>query len=121
MIEADVIAALDESEAVQDLIEGRIYALVRPQDDPLPALAYQRISTVPVTSLDGDSGLDNVRLRFSCYAKTLLEAKTLAAATRAAINEASGLKSTCVMEMDDQDQETRNFRVIVDFNIWQRG
>jgi len=121
MIEADIIETLTDSEAVDGLVEGRVYALTRPQEDPLPAIVWQRISTVPQNSLNGFSGLDEVRIQFSCYAETLLQAKELAAAMRSALNGNSELKSTCVMEMDDQDPETRNFRVLVDFNFWQRG
>ena len=121
MIETLVLGVLSADTGVQAIVGSRIYAMLRPQADPLPALVYQRVSTVPVVSLQGDSSLDQVRLQVSCYASTLLQAKQLAAATRRAINGASGLKSITVMEIDDQDPETKHFRVVVDFNIWQRG
>jgi len=121
VIEQQVIDVLSASTAVQAICGQRIYALVRPQGDPLPAVVWQRVATTPVNSLQGFSGLDNVRLQFSHYAQTLLEAKQLAAAVSVALNGAEGLKCTRTMELDDQDPETKNFRVIVDFNIWQRS
>lgn len=120
MIEQDVITVLNASAAVQAICGQRIYALVRPQDDILPAAVYQRVSTVPINSLTGFSGLDAVRLQITCYASTLLAAKQLAAEISMALNGASSLKSTRVMELDGQDPETKDFHVIVDFNIWQR-
>lgn len=120
MIELDIIAILDADSAVQAICGGRIYALVRPQTDPLPAIVWQRVSTVPENSLAGFSGLDNVRIQFAHYADTLLQAKMLAAAVSAALDGAASLKCTRTMEMDDQDPETKNFRVVVDFNFWQR-
>jgi hypothetical protein len=121
MIEEAVLDVLDDDEGVQDIVGDRVYAMVRPQGDPLPALVWQRISTSPVTSLAGDSGVDEVRIQFSCYAETLLAARELAAALRAAICGASELKATTVLLFDDQDPDTRNFRVVVDFSLWQRG
>jgi len=120
MIEQDIVTALEADSTLSGIIGGRVYPLFRPQTDPLPALVYQRVSTVPTNSITGFSGLDAVRIQFSCYAKTLLEAKELAEALRAAMNADAALRSTCVMEMDEQDPETRNFRTIVDFNVWQR-
>lgn len=120
MIEQDVMTILNATPAVQAICGQRIYALVRPQDDALPAAVWQRVSTVPINSLSGFSGLDSVRLQFTCYAATLLAAKQLAAAISVALDGATSVKSTRVMELDGQDPETKDFHVIVDFNIWQR-
>lgn len=120
MIEQNIVTALLGDSTITGLVDDRIYPLFRPEADPLPALVYQRVSTVPTNSINGFSGLDAVRIQFSCYAKTLLEAKELAEALRAAMNADAALKSICIMEIDEQDPETRNFRTIVDFNVWQR-
>lgn len=119
MIEQDLIDVLDGDSAVTEFVDDRIYPMTMPQGYALPAIVYSRVSTTPVTSLDGDTGVDSVRFEISCYAKTLLEAKQLATAVRAAIN-ASELKSIPVMWIDMQDPETKSYRAIVDFNIWQR-
>lgn len=117
MIESRVIEVLEDS-AVAELVGSRIYALVRPQGDELPAVVWQRISTVPVVALSGDSGLDAVRLQIAVYATTLLEAREVASAVRAAL--VGNLRATTEMILDDRDEETKNFRVLIDFNLWER-
>jgi hypothetical protein len=118
MIEKQLVAILMADAAVQAIAGARIYPMRRPQDDPAPCVVYQRISTAPVKNIEGDSGLDSVRLQVSCWATAYADAKALAAAVRSAIN-ASDLKSATEMEMDDQDAETREFRVMTDYRIWQ--
>ena len=76
MIESTVYSTLSGASAVSSLVGSRIYPLVRPQGDALPAIVYQRISTVPVNSLDGDSGLDEVRIQIACVAPTYAQAKS---------------------------------------------
>lgn len=120
MIEEDIVAALAADPTITGLVGSRVYPLFRPQDDPLPAMVYQRLSTTPENALSGFSGLDLVRIQFSCYAKTIAEAKQLAQALRSAIDAATDLKGICVYEADERDADTRNFRVFVDFNFWQR-
>lgn len=120
MIEQDIITSLGGDSTLTALVGSRIYPLSRPQGDPLPAIVYQRIATTPLNSINGFSRLDAVRIQFSCYAKTLLAAKELAEALRSAMDADTALKAICVMEMDDQDEGTRNFRTVVDFHIWQR-
>ena len=118
MIEKQVVAALLADAAVQAIAGARIYPMERPQGDQAPAVVYQRISTAPVKNIEGDSGLDSVRLQVSCWAERYADAKALAAAVRAALR-ASGLKSATEMEMDDKDAETHEFRVLTDYRIWQ--
>jgi hypothetical protein len=120
LIEEDIVDVLTADPVVAALVAQRIYPLFRPQNDPLPAVVYQRLSTTPENSLLGFSGLDLVRVQFSCYAKTVADAKSLATAVRSALNEATELKGICVYEADEMDADTRNFRVFIDFNFWQR-
>lgn len=118
MIEQTLYAVLKNDSAVSALVGTRIYPLVMPQDGLLPAVVYQRVSTVPITSLDGDSGLDAVRMQSSCWATTYLGARILADAVRAAVT----LNMPAVTEMDisDRDETTGHFRMLLDFRIWQK-
>lgn len=120
MIEADIVATLAADSAIHNAVGDRVYPLFRPQGDPLPAIVYQRISTAPVNSLSGFSGLDQVRIQFGCYANTVADAKSLAADMRSALDAEESLKGTCVSEIDEIDADTRNFRVIVEYSFWQR-
>jgi hypothetical protein len=98
---------------------GRVYPMERPENSALPAIVYQRVSTTPDVTLAGDSGLDAVRLQVACWASTYAAAKSLAAAARTAITGSASLKAITEMELDDRDEDTREYRVILDFRIWQ--
>lgn len=119
-IEQTLYTVLSTNVAVAALVSTRIYPLLMPQNTAMPCVVYQRISSVPVTSINGDSGLDSVRIQVSCWAGTFAGAKGLASAVRSAVDGSSLLKSVTLMEMDDIDNETRNFRSMIDFSIWQK-
>ena len=121
MIEQTVVTVLTANAPVQAIVGNKIFPIVMPEGESVPALVYQKVGTDVINSLDGYSGLESIRLQFSCYAATLLAAKQLAQSVSAALDGSAMLKCTRTMEMDDQDPETKNFRVIVDFNIWQRS
>ena len=55
-----------------------------PESATRPYLTFQRISTMPTDSQDGDVGLDEARFQFSAVADTAAESLTLAAAVRTA-------------------------------------
>jgi hypothetical protein len=118
MIEQSLYSALTNDSTVSALVSTRIYPVIAPQSAALPMIVYQRVSTVPVTSIDGDSGLDSVRMQVSCWAKTYAETKSLAAAVRSAVM--ANLIGVTDSELDDYDAETRSFRVIIDFVVWQK-
>lgn len=120
MIEQDIVASLNANATFNALVGGRLYPLFTPQNAPLPAVVYTRVSTTPENSLLGFSQLDQVRIQFECLAQTVLEAKNLAVVLRAALDAVPSLKATCVYVADDVDADTRNFRVFVDYNFWQR-
>jgi hypothetical protein len=122
MIETTLYSVLKADPTVAALVVSggvtRIYPLEVPQDVVMPAVVYQRIASAPEVTLDGDAGLDAVRVQVSCWAATYAGAKELAAAVRAAVN-ASNLRAVTEIEIDDRDTETRQYRVIIDFRIWQ--
>lgn len=119
MIEATIYATLKNDAGVTALVSSRIYPVVMPEGTALPAVVYQRISTNPVASLDGDSGLDLVRMQISSWGKSYSSAKVLAAAVRTSLVGANALKLRTESEQDDYDPETRLHRVISDFIVWQ--
>jgi hypothetical protein len=66
--------------AVKTLIGSRLYPLVIPQDVPLSAVAYQKISAPKTSSHSGASGLVRSRFQFTCASNTYTEVKALSAA-----------------------------------------
>lgn len=113
MIESSIYNAL------KSLAGGRVYPLVLPDITILPAIIYQRVSSVPINSLDGDSGLDSVRMQISTWAATYKEAKTLSASVRSAL-DSSTMKIVTENDTDDYEPETKRFRVITDYVVWQK-
>lgn len=114
--------------ALVELAEGvvaRVYPVLLVQSPELPAVVYQRISTVRDHSHDGPVGLVSARFQFSCWAESYAEAKALAADLRVALD---GFKGTVAGtridgifsagEHDDFDQEPQRFRVIADYVAW---
>lgn len=95
----------------------RVYPQLLPQDCTMPAVRFQRVSTVPQNGLDGHHSLDQVRVQVDSWASDYDDAKTLAAAVRAAMALAP-LYALCVMELDDYDPDQSLHRVVQDFSIW---
>ena len=118
MIETSIYTVLSTDVTVSALVSTRIYPMIIPQNGTLPAVVYQRVSTLPINSLSGDSGLDSVRIQLSCWSPTYAGAKSLGLAVRNALT-LSSLKAITEMELDDIDDLTGHYRVILDFRIWQ--
>lgn len=64
------------------LIAARVYPVLRPQNAVLPALSYQRISGVRVSSLAGPSYACESRIQIDCWAASYSAVKTLSRAVR---------------------------------------
>lgn len=104
---------------IKTLASGRVYPMVLPETATLPAIVYQRVSSVPVNSLDGDSGLDSVRVQIVTWAASYKAAKDLAKSVRDTLN-ASSLKIITDNDFDDYEPETKRFRTITDYIVWQK-
>lgn len=90
-MEAAAVAYLATVAAVTSLVADRIRPTAAAQGDPLPRLQYQRISTAPTRTQDGDQGVERVRLQWTCVAATYAAAKALA---RAVEDAAAGFRGT---------------------------
>ena len=87
-----------------------------------PYIVYQRISSDPVSSLDGNSGLDAVRVQIDCYARTSIDAWSIARSVRAALTTgAAALRPLLINESDaPPDPSARLYRVTQDYRMWER-
>jgi len=72
-------------------VSTRIYPNVVPQDIALPAVAYQRISTVRDMAHDGPLGIAHVRFQLTISAASYTSARAVANAIRTALDGFSGL------------------------------
>jgi hypothetical protein len=91
-LETDLWTLLMSAPAVAALAETRLYPLMIPQDQDLPALAYQLISAPGIYSHEtGDIGLIRARMQITGQAATYDTLYSLLAAVRAAV---TGYKGT---------------------------
>lgn len=121
------LLARDDKGALAIYPVGRI-----PEAAPLPAITYQRVSTVPQRTLQGLAGLTSVRMQITAWAEgdtRASKARAIAAAVIASLSgfrgnwgavPVSGINFDGMQDMDgDPDSEVGG--VDMDFIIWHRG
>jgi len=86
MAETRMIAKLKATSAVTDLVSTRIRPLLRKQGAALPAITYQRISTIPCNASVGEANVAWARVQVNSFASTYAGAKALAAAVKACLS-----------------------------------
>jgi len=87
---------LRNNAAVSALVSGRVYALIVPQDQSRPAIAFQRISG-PRTYAHTGKTIGFARFQLTCEGNSYSEASQVVASARRAL-EAAGWR--CVNEQD---------------------
>jgi len=117
MIQTDVFKTLSEDTAVSAIVSTRIYPIRLPPGAAVPAVVYTVSDITPVKSLDGESGLDNGNVEIICWAKDYKSAQLLAEVVRAAF-VADGQGVMIETMHDTEDEETRNYGVVMNINIW---
>jgi len=123
--------ALEENVGVAALTSTRIYPLILPQTPTYPAITYQRVSN---TGQDGTSTLRQSRWQVNCWSKRrdgaggYGECQQLATAVKAALEEYIDLSATpginmalVVNELDDYEETTQIYRVIIDVILHTTG
>jgi hypothetical protein len=89
-IEEAIYSKLTGDAGVSALVSTRVYPNVVPQDIAMPAVAYQRISTVRDMAHDGPLGIAHARFQFTISASSYSSARNVANAIRAAVDGVSG-------------------------------
>lgn len=128
-VEQAIADRLTTDATVASLVATRVFPEILPQDPTYPAIAYQRITTQRVRSMDGPSGLSRPRIQIDCYAAAYAQAKALADAVRLALDgkrfSYAGLDVQAAFLEDERDQEASEGRdidderrVSLDFFVW---
>lgn len=112
------------------LVSNRVYPVVLPPAATLPALAYLKVSNVPLYAHDGDAGLPAVRFQFDIWASTYSSLQAVKAQLMTALSGYRGTmggvggvtvgSSFLVGEQDDYEPETSRYREMLDFIIQYR-
>lgn len=105
------------------LIGTRLYPVVLPENDALPAVAYQRISTVSTEDRDSSVSSDDLnlaRFQFDVVAESALSARAVALVLRRALRSLIGATDPRIdaVFMDNQydgyEDTSRYFTVSLD-------
>lgn len=73
------------SAALNVIVAGRVYSVTRPQNTPLPAITFQRISDPRPQHLKGFNELRDTRVQFDCWGNTSVQVSQMAEALIAAL------------------------------------
>lgn len=124
-IEAALYAHLAADAGLAAVVSTRIYPMQLPQQPTLPALTYQRISTLPTQHRGNAIALHRrVRMQIDCWAADYDTTLTVRAAVLAAMNslaQDSGPRIDVAQLAEDRDvidPLTARWRASIDFFIW---
>lgn len=123
MIEQALFAHLTADPALAALVALRIYPEILPQNSAMPAITYQRVSTLIYNTRDGGE-FQRPRFQFGAYASTPLAAVQLAEALAAALvafrlSEAPRVDVTLIEgRSQTYDPDTKLYRQTLDAFVW---
>ena len=109
----------DFYDAIKHLASGSVYAVVAPQSAPYPTLVYTPIDQANVVSLDGPNPMRRTRVQVDAYARTLQACDQLQDEVLAALLADIHTVADVRMGLTDFDEETRVYRVSVDFTYYR--
>ncbi|MCI0351565.1 MAG: DUF3168 domain-containing protein [Acidobacteriales bacterium] len=131
IIEAALVAYLETKATVTSLVGSRIYPQLIPQgDENFPAIAYSRVSSEYVASMEGESGLARTSIALACWARSYETAKDLAERVRLVLDRHRGQWSQVeigsvsltgedeLLEASADDAAKRLYGVQLEFAIW---
>ncbi|SEB40701.1 DUF3168 domain-containing protein [Terriglobus roseus] len=125
MLEEGLFQLLTSDSDVASCISTRYFPLMLPDDAALPAVTYQRVSTVTSPTLNGFTDLVQVRLQIDTWATTYADARRAAQAIQNAIEGFLGTlpdgtavaAATLLSQMDTYESVARYYRVTTDYRI----
>lgn len=103
--------------ALTSLVGGRVHPSVAPDQQTLPFIVYNRVSSVPTTTLADGQPIQQTRMQVDIYAATYSAAQALADQVRDALI-GSPLYGVQLMEFDGFEEDIKVFRVVHDYSFW---
>lgn len=124
MIEDVIRFVLTADARVSALVGPRVYPLVMPQNGTLPAIVFQRISTVGSYTLEGATTPTVARVQLSLMSLTFTQVRELAVAARRALDAYSGQLGSHIVNfievvnfLDDFEPDIGICRVVMDVRV----
>lgn len=119
---------LTQADGLKALVSGRIYTDVMPDSPVLPAVTYQRLSGASERGSTSDPPLKSATYQVSTWAKSRVDALTVAAQVRVALDRKRKLTVAGVQvddcfymgDVDLFDFETRTYFTHLTFKIFYR-
>lgn len=118
-VESRVYSALASSSSIRLICGDNVFPLQIPQGTCLPAITYQRVSTLPHSTLRGYTS-ENARVQVNSYTLTYLQSKELAKAVREAMGGTT-LRAEFQSEQDFINPGGDVYVVTADFLCLQKG
>lgn len=128
-MEEALISKLLTDAGVAALVGARVYPVSRPQASPLPAIVLTTISSIPVYTDDGESGLEQSRVQIDCIGQSYADAKLTSRAVKASLSafvgSVDGKEFQNILIDGERDfresgsnVESYPFRTVIDFQVW---
>jgi len=115
-VEEDLYSRLAADSDVASIVGTRIYPYNKLPNIQLPALVYQRVSTIPVRGLNGPHDLESVRMQITAWGDTYLQTVALASAVKDALDGTE--QTTFENQVDRFDTEVKRNYCVLDFIVW---
>lgn len=104
-LDSAIYGKLTGTAGISNLVSTRVYPVLAPAGASMPAITYQRISTVEYTSHDGPSGLVRARYEIVAWSSTNVAARTLADLIRVTLDCTAWVQSSDTVQHGWRDSE----------------
>lgn len=98
-------------------ISYKAYPLQKPQDKPLPAMTYTRITTNLEQAQNGPTNLSLIRMQITCAAETYATAKAVATTLRSTMASATTFGNQLKDQQEFVDPDGI-YTIVHDYEIW---
>ena len=116
MVEVNLYTHLTNTPGITDLVDGRIYPLLAPENCKTPFIVYQNISDVDQTSFQGDNYANKTRFQLDIYANKYIQAKELKSAVKIAMYDFKHFPHEFTSR-DMYEKDTKLHRQLIEFKI----
>ena len=119
-VETTLYSLLSTATAITAVTGTRIYPVVAPPKVKYPYVVYSRISGGQENGLDGYLTLENPRIQIDVHSTSYSEVKAVAKSIHTAIDGATTFKGILLSDLDLYGDELEEFRVSMDFSLFNR-
>ncbi len=122
-VEADLYSRLTGFAGLAALVGNRVYPQMIPQAVTMPAISYQRVSTIRTSVMRNDIDIVRSRFQVDVWAKDFDEGEAITAQVLAALQRYRGTGTVEILavfsleEIDLYEPETEIYHQALDFEI----